>query len=311
MAKTMPTLLDAIQDKECSKYVSMVVQDPREIFDAYTETMDELEQKVLVETSQGDIEFRNFNGTSKTTLPEYDVRRFECSVGNPILRMDWALYETAKSNGKVPDYIVRMKLGILKSVIASLGKQFYYGRTAKSKGPEGIYKLMDSGMVFDAGGSTANKQSSIVAVKWGPDATGICYGGGKDKMFNWSPIKDETFTDASGASRTNATCFMTMYPSVVVANPYGIGRIANVESINDAKIMKALALWADNYGFVPDCLYMRPIILETLRVSRTATNPTGSEAPMPDSVGGIPIHTTLSISKTEAVVANITTSIAS
>ena len=69
MAKTTPTILDAIQDKECAKYVSMVVQDPREIFDAYTETMDELDQKVLVETSQGDIEFRNFNGTSKTTLP--------------------------------------------------------------------------------------------------------------------------------------------------------------------------------------------------------------------------------------------------
>lgn len=306
MAKIYPTLLDAIQDRECSKYVSMVPTDPREIFDAYTETMDDIELKVLVETAKGDMEFRNFNSTSKTTIPEYDVRRFECSVGNPVLKMDYALYETAKGNGKLPDYISRMKLGILEGIMDSLGKQFYYGKSNKAKGPQGLYNFLEAGMTYSAGGNTANSQSSIVAIKWGPDATGIYYGGGKGKMFNWSPMKDETYSDSNGNSRTNATCFMTMYPTVVVANPYGIGRIANVESINDAKIMKALAKWADDYGFVPDCLYMRPLILETLRSSRTATNPTGSEAPTPDSVGGIPIHTTLSISKTEAVVANLT-----
>ena len=94
-----------------------------------------------------------------------------------------------------------------------------------------------------------------------------------------------------------------MYPTVVVARPNCIARICNVESITDAKLMRVLAD-CEEQGFVPDCIYMRPSILETLRASRTATNPTGAEAPTPDSCGNIPIHTTLSLSKKEAVVAS-------
>ena len=304
MSNNIPTLLDVIQDRECKVLTSAVPQKASEIFTGYTETIDGFDYKALIETQAGSFEFRNLNGRAQTTLPEYDVRRFECAIGNPILRMDIAAYEMASKNGTIPDLMTRMKLGILTGIYNKLGRQFYYGSSEDAKGFEGLCSLVDDDLVFTAGGTTANKQSSVWFVAWGVLDTSILYGGGKGKNFTWSELQDETLTDSSGNSAVYKTCYLTMYPCVSVANKISIARVANVESIDDDTLFKALS-HCEEAGFSPSAIYMRPSILETLRASRTATNATGAPSPTPSDLAGIPIYPTLSISKTEAVISNL------
>lgn len=303
MAKTIVTLLDAITDKECKAYTSAVVANPREIFDAHTITIDEFEYKTLVETKQGSFNFRNINGVAKTTLPEYDIRRFECSVGNPHLDIDMPLWDLAQNmTGKAGNMIARQKASIINGVYEKLGQVFYYGKTVDSKGVDGLNSIVTKELTFNGGGNTANSQSSIWLISWGELDVSVVYGGGVGKNFSWSEFQDRLVQTSNGEA-THKWAYLRMYPMVVVARPNCVARICNVESITDAKLYKVLAECEEN-GFVPDCIYMRPTILETLRAARTATNPTGAAAPIPEEVcGGIPVHTTLSISKAEAVVA--------
>lgn len=310
------TLMEALTDRECRTYTSMVVSNPREIFDAHTQTIDEMEYKVLVETKSGDVGFRNVNGVSQTTLPEFDIRRFSPAIANPHIDVDVALEDMMNSNpGAAGQMLMKMKASVIDGAYRTLGKQFYYGKSHNSLGYDGLANILSCkrnnggkattcDLEFSAGGTTADKQSSIWLIAWGEMNVSIVYGGGIGANFSWSELMPRLVQTAAGEA-THKWSYLRMYPMVVVARPNCIARICNVEEINDAQLHKAIAE-CEEQGFVPDCIYMRPSILETLRNSRTATTPTGAPAPVPESVANIPIHTTMSISRTESVVSGLT-----
>ncbi|MDO4574252.1 MAG: hypothetical protein Q4D98_03460 [Planctomycetia bacterium] len=310
------TLMEALTDRECKTYTSMVVSNPREIFDAHTQTIDEMEYKVLVETKSGDIGFRNVNGVATTTLPEFDIRRFTPAIANPHIDVDVVLEDMMNSNpGAAGQMLMKMKASVIDGAYRTLGKQFYYGKSNNADGYEGLVNILSCkrnnggktpscDLEFSAGGTTANKQSSIWLIAWGEMNASVIYGGGIGANFSWSELMPRLVQTANGEA-THKWSYLRMYPMVAVSRPNCIARICNVESINDSKLHHVLAE-CEEQGFVPDCIYMRPAILETLRQSRTATTPTGNPAPTPEDVGGIPIHTTMSIQRTEAVVSGLT-----
>lgn len=302
MSGRIVTLLDAITDKECHAYTSAIATNPREIFDAHTETIDQMEFNSMIETKAGSFEFRNINGVSKTTLPEWDFRRFTPSIGNPHIDVDIPLWDAMmnNSNTEAGNILVRMKQAILDGAYDMLGKQFYYGQSVKDRGIDGLQKQVVQDLCFDGGGKTDGSLTSIYFIRWGKADVSIVYGGGAGKNFTWSEFQDRLVQTSKGEA-THKWSYLRMYPMVTIARPNCVARICNVgEQVTDGMVMKALAQCAEN-GFVPDCIYMRPMTLEKLRSSRTATNPTGSEAPTPDRCGNIPIHETLSIANNEAL----------
>ena len=79
-------------------------------------------------------------------------------------------------------------------------------------------------------------------------------------------------------------------------------RLCNIQgTLTDDDLYEALALFPS--ARQANVIAMNRGSLKALRASRTAVNPTGSPAPMPTNLDGIPIIVTDSITQIEAVVA--------
>lgn len=305
MAITYPNLRDALQDKECQAYTSMVPENASEIFNTPTVTPEGFEYQILVETKKGSFNFRDVNETSGISLPEYDVRAFRPTIGNPVLEIPIELWELGSGNGKITDYITRMKKGIIEGVIDKLGRQYYYGTSEDSKGFTGIAALTLSDLTFSNGGNDATNNTSAYAIKYGEDGVTMAYFGMPGKNFSWSPFQPATKKVTVGGVEQMATVmqsFMTMYPAVIVSNPYSVSRLGNIGTALDDDDISAWISHMEDVGFTPDAIYMRPKTRRLLQQSRTTYSPTGSPALVPTDVEGIPLVTTLSLSATEAVI---------
>jgi hypothetical protein len=158
-------------------------------------------------------------------------------------------------------------------------------------------------MVYDAGGTTANTGSSVWGIRFG-ETQGAQLVVGNGGSFSMDPVRVGDITGANGKTLTGYVQEMLARVGLQVGNLNGVGRIKNLtadagKGLTDAKIGSFLSLF--KIGYRPDVLLMSRRSLEQLRASRTATNATGAEAPIPDSAFGIKIVPTESILDTEAI----------
>lgn len=305
------TILDVIKSKDCRDFVSGTAIKATEIEDAYTESVDEYEEKILVKTSDGVVNFRDFNEFSLTQLPGYTTRTTKCANINPIVEIDAALFDRWQSDGTLGQSVDDVKKDIFETTFKALGKQFYYGTGADAKGFPGVDYYVQEGLRFSAGGSTANGQSSLYFISWGRRDVSMIYGGGVGVPFDWSPWRRETRITTNSDSgemreyrKTVMCCDFLMYPAVRVKRPASVAVIKNIESLNDQKLYKAFAyMQAAGMDGGNITAYAHPLVIAKLQASRTATNATGAPAPMPTEIcDGIPLKSTLSLNyATEAV----------
>ena len=296
------TFLDVIKSRDCRDFVSGTHVRATEIVDAYTESIDGFEEKTLVKTENGTFSFRDFNEGSTITLPKYETRTTKCYNANPVLDVDILLYERWENDGSLAQTIDDMKKDYFEGVMEGIGRQFFYGTSVDAHGFPGLESMVIPDLRFSAGGSTANSQSSLWFVGWGARDVSMVYGGGSGLPFSWSEFRRETWRDGTALS-TRMVCDFTMYPAVRVKRPQSVAVVKNIEStLTDNYLYKALA-YMQAAGFEPTCAYTTAQVIEKLRASRTATNPTGDPAPTPtDICGGIPIKYTTSLKNgTEAV----------
>lgn len=186
-----------------------------------------------------------------------------------------------------------------------LGSQFFYGRGATAGGTgtgndaKGFPGLIDSYSTtyeIDATG-TPGAASSVWAVKFGPTDVQWVYGENgslaiPDKRIE-TVYRNSLPMDAYVQS-------LLAYPGVQVGSIRSLGRIKNItaaagKTLTDAMVYQLLA----KMKVRPDVLFMNKTVREQLRASRTATNATGTAAPIPTEVGGIPIAVTESITMAE------------
>jgi hypothetical protein len=95
---------------------------------------------------------------------------------------------------------------------------------------------------------------------------------------------------------------MFLYPGLQVSSPRYVARIKKLtedsgKTLNDAKLSALMEVFP--VGVRPDAIFMTKRSRRQLRDSRTATNDTGKEAPLPMDYDGIPIIPTESISNVE------------
>jgi hypothetical protein len=258
--------------------------------------------KSLIRTALPTVGFRNANEGSASSKSTYENKLIETFILNPRWECDKAVADSSEDGAEA--FIALEGIGMTAAAMMALGKQFYYGRVngGDAKGHPGLIDSVDSAMVVDATGSTANSATSVWGVKFGPQAVQWVFG---DKgSLEMSPVREESITDSNGNRFTAYIQELLAYAGVQVLDRYSVGRIKNLttqagKGLTDARLAALLALYPVGKG--PDALLLSRQSLEQLRASRTATNATGAEAPTPTEFEGVPLVPTDSILNTEAI----------
>lgn len=259
--------------------------------------------KTRVRTALPSAGFRNANEGIDAGKSTYINKLVECFVLNPRWECDVAV-ATANEDG-AEAYIAEEALATVQAAFQTLGRQFYYGRGAlgDGKGHPGLIDSVDSSMVTDATGAAANTGSSVWAVCFGMQK--VQWVMGQEGSLEMTDPRIESIADGAGKRFSAYVQEIVAHMGVQVGHKFCVGQIKNLtaeatKGLTDILLGSALSKFP--IGFRPDAFFASRRSLEQLRVSRTATSPTGMEAPTPIEFEGIPIVGTDSILNTEAIV---------
>ena len=220
----------------------------------------------------------------------------------------------AVANYVLGDLIARENARHLRSVLAAVERQVFVGTPANGTGGTGGNALGFEGIVstgrldglsgqpvINAGGSTADSQSSVFLVNDTMDSAALVIG--NDGNITVSPAFQSRIAGTTGHFNAWSVDIASYYAWQWGGN-FSVSRIANVETgaslLNDDLIARAINLHPANRR--PTLIAMNRDAERQLRESRTATNATGAPAPFATEAFGIPIVVTDQIPGDETVV---------
>jgi hypothetical protein len=206
------------------------------------------------------------------------------------------------------DHIMGLEaLDHLRAAMAEIEEQVIYGTGNLAAGFSGLANqtnldgLADA-QVVNAGGTTANTGSSCWLIRTGEE----------DIQLIWGQNGVITIGDRQRVQKVGSTkgYYWALahaihgWCGVKLGTNYSAVRIANLtadsgKGLTDSLISQAIERFPSGRG--PTHIVMNRRSLGQLQRSRTATSPTGSPAPFPDSAFGVPIVVTDRISSTEAL----------
>jgi hypothetical protein len=262
--------------------------------------------KTLVRTALGNVagSFRDANEGVAAHTHTFENRVVATYILNPRFEVDKAVADRFERGAGT--YMAINALGTLEGEMQALAKQFYYGAAlGNAKGFPGLLQAYDvATMEVDAGGTTANTGSSVWLVRFGElDVQWVWGEGGK---LDFSEVRTETLIDPADSTKRLDGYVQTMlaYPGLQVASKFSVVRIKKLtadagKGLTDDLIYQALEKFPA--GKTPDVILASRRSLRQLRGSRTATTPTGTPAPLPTEVGGIPLRVTEALLDTEAL----------
>ena len=259
--------------------------------------------------------FRNANEGATPSNSAYENRLVETFILNPMWQVDKAIADGHEDGAET--MIALEGEGMVEAAFQTLGKQFYYGRTANgdAKGHPGLLQSYDStNMVVDAGGTTDNVASSVWLIK--TDIKNVQWVFGNQGELALSDVTTQRVADANNAGK-----YLTMYlqellayPGLQVGSIRGICRIKKLttdsgKGLTDSLLADAISKF--QAGLRPDLILMSRRTRAQLQKSRTVTlfgnsaaKPSGGNAtiaPIPTEYEGIPIQATDSILDTETL----------
>lgn len=267
--------------------------------------------KTLVQTGASNTlgSFRKLNSGVATSISVEENRLVETYPIQPRFHVDAQVAMNSEDGAQA--FIARKVQGILLTEFIAHEKQMFYGAASGLGNSLGYPGLLDAydpvNMVTDAGGTTAGTGSSVWLVNFGNDSVqGVLANGGQ---FQFGSVRLESLPDATGVN------YLDMYVQTLlaqvglqVANILRVARIKKLtadtgKGLTDLLLMTAITQFPQ---VQPNAIFMSLRSLAQLRNSRTATNPTGTEAPFPTSVvgvdgGDIPIYPTAGILNTESL----------
>jgi len=202
-------------------------------------------------------------------------------------------------------YMDKETIPSLKTAFSAAEKQMINGTSEDASGNAGFADALGTigDKVISAGGVIADKQTSVYLIKSGDDDVSSVIGNEGNitmsDMFDNFLVTNQT----TGAGYDTFRVAILGYMGVQMGSIQSAVRIANLDTV--AKLddsLLSLAISKFPAGKKPTHIAMNSQSLLQLQDSRTATNPTGKEAPFPTEVHGIPIVDTDSIGITEAIV---------
>jgi len=300
-----PTLLDIAKANGSDPVVGLieeVVPAVPEISLFEARTIKGLNFKTLVRTSLPTVAFRNANEGTAATKSTYENRLVECFIMNPRWECDKAVADGHEDGAEA--FIAMEGLGIVTAAFITVGKQIYYGTGTggDAKGFPGMVATVDSSLVVDAGGSTADTGSSVWAVKFGPQNAQLIVGMNGD--LNLGDVRIETIFDSDSNPLDGYVQTLLARIGFAINSKYSIGRIKKLtadsgKGLTDSLLSQLYEKFP--VGHKPDAFMLSRRSLGQLQRSRTATNATGAPAPLPTDWEGIPLQVTDSILDTEAL----------
>ena len=224
--------------------------------------------------------------------------------------VDVALAQESK-NG-VDAYLAMELMRTMKTIFSVAEKQVIYGTSNDATGFAGLaddaqLDTTSDTMVYNAGGTTADTQTSVFLLRSGKDDVSYILGNDGNivvdedpQIVPWKPSASSTQSYPAYYTAVNG------YSGFQIGGAYSAARIANLHAsdedaqLTDDMIYEALALFPA--ARQPNMIVMDRQSLKQLRASRTAVNVMGAPSSRPTEVEGIPIVVTDSIVNTEALV---------
>jgi hypothetical protein len=274
------------------------------------------EYNSLVVTQDPKVGFRKPGEFADHESAKLESRTVKCAYLDASWKVDKALAEQSDW-GKETVFAIET-LTHLRSAFMMLAQQIWYGVKSEPTGFRGLYELIGSStsdksnadLHINAGGTGAGR-SSVFAVSTGLDSIQLAWGSeGKlterDVESIYVPNPEITGTAPNQvvkAKNSGAYYYgqeIAGWCGLQVTSAHAFGRISNLNDstrLNDELLYRLISRFP--VGREPKAFFMTRRSLEHLRSSRTATNATGSPAPTPTEVCGIPIIVTDAIANNE------------
>jgi hypothetical protein len=299
------TSADVIAQNSCEEAVGLIAETEEEFPEirvipagAVPNTM----YKTLVRTVDPTAGFRAINeGRTRNvgTLVARTVQTF-------FLDASWDMDNAASRGIDWSDPDQDTKESHFRAAIRALCRQIYYGVSADAGGFAGLGSILansDDDLVVNAGGTTADTASSVWLLRLG--IKDVAFAWGNDGEISMGEVMPVQLYDGNSKPYWGHGQEIAGYCGLQITNHTSMVRIANIteddgDGLTDLLLSAAMALF--KVGQAPNAIFMSRRSAKQLRDSRTATNDTGKEAPLPGDYDGVEIHRTDSIVNTEAVI---------
>lgn len=302
------TLLDIARANGSDGITGLVDETIRatpEVYLGSARTIKGINYKTLIRKTLPTATFRDANQGSNVVKSIYENKLVECFIMDNRIECDKVVADDYEDGAEA--YFAMESTAVMNASLQTLGRQFYYGRGTggDAKGNPGLIDFVDSSLVVDAAGTTANTGSSVWFVAFGNAAVQWVYG--NNGQLAMTPVRVGDLFDVTGIPYTGYIGQLLARPGLQIMNKYSVLRIKNLtadsgKTLTDALLGRALALLPASFRGAISDIFMAPRSAEQLRASRTAVNPTGLPAPTPTMFENIPIAMTDSLSTTEAIV---------
>ncbi|MDR2705107.1 MAG: hypothetical protein LBC02_04940 [Planctomycetaceae bacterium] len=291
------------------------------IFDAVSKMVPEIDRigaapctktqyKTLIQTGLPSVGFRESNVGIKQGKPTITTAEVQCKYFDASWSLDQKVAQECEWGEDAAKALCADSA--LKAAMQKIAEQTWYGTKADAAGFSGVANLLqylDSPMVVNAGGTTANKASSIFAIR--TELQGVQYAWGQNGSINIGSIIETEQWDSENKKFWAYSQKVTGHVGLQIPSTLVIGRIANIteqdgKGATDELIAQLLEMFPA--GRDPNLIFMSKRSLSQLRRSRVGlvnagkrTITIGAQEPFPDSAFGIPIFVSESIKNTEAL----------
>jgi hypothetical protein len=213
-------------------------------------------------------------------------------------------------------YMQRETLAALKAAFANAERALFQNIAG---GFNGLLQFADytidssaaATQIINMGGSNGASHS-VWLLRSTEDGVSLIAGNDGNMTMTWDSENPTIIQKADANGNVYSALLNTIggWFGLQVGSTYDAVRICGLDgtagkSLDDDLIGKAIARFPANRR--PNMIIMNRNAQEDLRASRTATNPTGAPAPIPESVFGIPVIVTDNLPNTEAQVNSTTT----
>ena len=244
------------------------------------------------------VGFRKENKGRDFSKAGYDTTTIELAILDFSNAVDREVANGSPAGEEV--VVARSILDHLLEAMKVFEKQIFDGSGGDADGFQGLSDAeslnnLDSEMVIDAGGTEADKASSVYLITYGSaegseGMSGLMPMGRGFENLGLGETIVQNMKDDEGKNFPAYYTPAGSHVGVEIKGKFSVARIANLtaepgKGLNDDLLLKAL----ENFDMNPDVICMNGRSRVQLRDSRTATNPTGQPAPIPTEIAGIPI----------------------
>jgi len=269
--------------------------------------------KTLVRTGLPTVDFIAASSGIATGKSTFENKIFETALLGGRIEV-WKSVLDSPENGPASDIKATEASGVMEAAMRKVGRQVFYGKTAlgSALGFVGLVSFVDTTMIHDATGTTANTGSSVYFVKFGPKDVSLVMG--LNAKMELSEFRVESLTDGSNNKGPGEVADLASWIGLQCASKFSVARIKNVtadsgKGCTDSLLAAGLQLFPA--GVMPDAILMSRRSRNQLQAARAAVSnlSTGkgelkggsAYVPTPTDFEGIPIVATDSILNTEPI----------